>query len=71
MDLLQKSRIRWGIEGDENTKYFHYMIKKHRRRLAVSAVLVDGVWLSAPDKVKDAFFDFFSDTSSNRFKGVM
>jgi hypothetical protein len=31
MDLAQKAKIRWGIEGDENTKFFHGVLKKKRR----------------------------------------
>ena len=29
-DLAQKARIKWAMEGDENTSFFHAMIKKHR-----------------------------------------
>ncbi|GKC96302.1 hypothetical protein Tco_1161744, partial [Tanacetum coccineum] len=27
-DIMQKAKIRWAIEGDENSKYFHAIINK-------------------------------------------
>ncbi|GJW61414.1 RNA-directed DNA polymerase, eukaryota, reverse transcriptase zinc-binding domain protein [Tanacetum coccineum] len=30
-DLFQKARVKWDIKGDENSKFFHGMIKKKRR----------------------------------------
>ncbi|GKE61391.1 hypothetical protein Tco_1511758 [Tanacetum coccineum] len=35
MDLAQRAKIRWGIEGDENSKYFHSSINRKRRQLAI------------------------------------
>lgn len=34
-NLAQKAKIKWSVEGDENTKYFHGMHnkKKGNRRL--------------------------------------
>nr|GEW42018.1 RNA-directed DNA polymerase, eukaryota, reverse transcriptase zinc-binding domain protein [Tanacetum cinerariifolium] len=31
LDLPQKSRIKWDIEGDENTKFIHGLVNKKRR----------------------------------------
>ncbi|GKG43039.1 hypothetical protein Tco_0479723, partial [Tanacetum coccineum] len=28
MDFVQKAKVRWAIEGDENSKYFHGIINK-------------------------------------------
>ena len=27
-DLVQKTKVKWSIEGDENTGFFHGMLKK-------------------------------------------
>ncbi|GJV69169.1 RNA-directed DNA polymerase, eukaryota [Tanacetum coccineum] len=35
LDLAQKAKVRWAIEGDENSKYFHGIINKKRSQLAI------------------------------------
>nr|GEX02625.1 RNA-directed DNA polymerase, eukaryota [Tanacetum cinerariifolium] len=47
-DLMQKAKIRWAIEGDENSKYFHAIINKKRASLSVKGILVDGDWIDDP-----------------------
>ncbi|GKF62365.1 hypothetical protein Tco_0182419 [Tanacetum coccineum] len=62
-DMAQKAKIRWAIEGDENSKFFHGMISKKRSQLAIRGVLVDGEWISETTKVRNEFLLHFS----NRF----
>ncbi|GJT47677.1 RNA-directed DNA polymerase, eukaryota [Tanacetum coccineum] len=59
-ELSQKAKIRWSIEGDENSKYFHGIINKKRSQLAIRGVLVDGDWISEPSLVKSEFFKHFN-----------
>nr|GEY55309.1 RNA-directed DNA polymerase, eukaryota [Tanacetum cinerariifolium] len=63
-DYAQKAKIKWVLEGDENTNFFHATLKKKRRQLAIRGILKNGDWIDAPDKVKDEFLLHFS----NRFK---
>ncbi|GKE16894.1 RNA-directed DNA polymerase, eukaryota, partial [Tanacetum coccineum] len=63
LEMAQKAKIRWAIEGDENTKYFHGIINKKRSQLAIRGVLVNGDWIQEPSKVKDEFLNHFA----NRF----
>nr|GFB01732.1 RNA-directed DNA polymerase, eukaryota, reverse transcriptase zinc-binding domain protein [Tanacetum cinerariifolium] len=37
-EYLQKSKIKWTIEGDENSKFFHGLINKKRSQLAIRGV---------------------------------
>nr|GEX02462.1 RNA-directed DNA polymerase, eukaryota [Tanacetum cinerariifolium] len=62
-DLAQKEKVRWSIEGDENSKYFHGILNQKRSQLAIRGVLVDGDWIDDPANVKNEFFKHFS----NRF----
>ncbi|GJX31580.1 RNA-directed DNA polymerase, eukaryota [Tanacetum coccineum] len=63
-DSLQKSKVRWAIEGDENSKYFHGIINKKRSHLAIRGVFDEGIWLTDPSLVKKAFIDHYG----TRFK---
>ncbi|GJZ15606.1 RNA-directed DNA polymerase, eukaryota [Tanacetum coccineum] len=63
-DNMQKSKIKWAIKGDENSKYFHGIINKKRTQLSIRGVFVDGNWTTDPKEVKEVFKDHFA----NRFK---
>nr|GFB61052.1 RNA-directed DNA polymerase, eukaryota [Tanacetum cinerariifolium] len=69
-DIMQKEKIRWAIEGDENSKYFHAIINKKRINLSVKGVMVDGDWIDDPDLIKQEFrshfVDRFQDPGSRR-----
>nr|GEZ96752.1 RNA-directed DNA polymerase, eukaryota [Tanacetum cinerariifolium] len=45
-EYLQKSKIKRGIKGDENSKFFHGLINKMHSQLAIRGIFVDGIWLS-------------------------
>ncbi|GKB22655.1 RNA-directed DNA polymerase, eukaryota, partial [Tanacetum coccineum] len=60
-DSMQKAKVRWAIEGDENSKYFHAIINKNRANLSVKGVMVDGDWVVDPILVKKEFCDHFAD----------
>ncbi|GKB81078.1 RNA-directed DNA polymerase, eukaryota, partial [Tanacetum coccineum] len=47
-DFVQKSKVRWAIEGDENSRFFHGIINKKRSQLAIRGILVDGSWQTEP-----------------------
>nr|GFA68397.1 hypothetical protein [Tanacetum cinerariifolium] len=53
--MAQKAKVRWAIEGDENSKYFHGIINKKRSQLAIHGVITDGEWIDEPCKVKNEF----------------
>nr|GFD05499.1 RNA-directed DNA polymerase, eukaryota [Tanacetum cinerariifolium] len=48
-DRIQKSKIKWAVEGDENSKFFHGIINKRRSQHAIRGVFVDGIWQTDPD----------------------
>ncbi|GJW83493.1 RNA-directed DNA polymerase, eukaryota [Tanacetum coccineum] len=60
LEVSQKSKIKWAVEGDENSKFFHGMLNKKRSLLNVRGVLVDGIWVDNPHEVKNEFFEHFS-----------
>ncbi|GKF55086.1 hypothetical protein Tco_0165426, partial [Tanacetum coccineum] len=52
---MQKAKVRWAIEGDENSKFFHGIINRKRANLSVKGIMVDGEWVDEPSRVKDEF----------------
>nr|GEW44278.1 RNA-directed DNA polymerase, eukaryota [Tanacetum cinerariifolium] len=49
-EIAQKAKIKWAVEGDENSRFFHGMLNKRRNTLNIRGVLVDGVWTDSPNK---------------------
>ncbi|GJR29733.1 RNA-directed DNA polymerase, eukaryota [Tanacetum coccineum] len=64
LEVAQKAKIKWAIEGDENSKYYHGVLNKKRGRLTIRGVLADGIWIESPHLVKKEFFLHFK----NRFE---
>ncbi|GJY25230.1 RNA-directed DNA polymerase, eukaryota [Tanacetum coccineum] len=61
MELAQKAKINWSIEGDENSKYFHGMLNKKRNQHAIRGILTEGIWIEDPNSVKDEFLSHFQE----------
>ncbi|GJY11692.1 RNA-directed DNA polymerase, eukaryota [Tanacetum coccineum] len=59
-EFIQKAKIKWAVEGDENTKFFHGIVNRKRANLAVKGVMIDGDWIDDPKRVKDEFRDHFA-----------
>ncbi|GKC85012.1 RNA-directed DNA polymerase, eukaryota, partial [Tanacetum coccineum] len=51
-DYMQKAKIQWAIEGDENSKFFHGIINRKRANLAIKGVMVDGEWVDDPCRIE-------------------
>nr|GEU94850.1 putative RNA-directed DNA polymerase, eukaryota, reverse transcriptase zinc-binding domain protein [Tanacetum cinerariifolium]GEV47287.1 putative RNA-directed DNA polymerase, eukaryota, reverse transcriptase zinc-binding domain protein [Tanacetum cinerariifolium] len=58
MDLMQKAKIKWAIERDENSKYFHAIINNKFSRFRINEIYIDGVWVTNPPQVTDSIFNF-------------
>ncbi|GJZ92809.1 hypothetical protein Tco_0664874 [Tanacetum coccineum] len=63
MEASQKAKIKWAIEGDENSKYYHGILNKKRNQLSIRGVLVEGDWVENPNMVKNEFLNHLK----NRF----
>ncbi|GJX87567.1 RNA-directed DNA polymerase, eukaryota [Tanacetum coccineum] len=64
IDLAQKAKIKWAVEGDENSKFFHGIVNKKRRHLIIKGILVDGEWIENPNRVKSEFYSYYSNIFS-------
>ncbi|GJX03963.1 putative RNA-directed DNA polymerase [Tanacetum coccineum] len=59
-DLKQKSRLKWAVEGDENTHFFHSILKHKYANFNIKGIHVDGIWCESPDLIKEAVVRHFS-----------
>lgn len=55
----QKAQIKWVEEGDENTKFFHAIIRKRERKNGIQGLNINAVWTEDPESIKDVVYDFF------------
>ncbi|GKA42629.1 hypothetical protein Tco_0735289, partial [Tanacetum coccineum] len=60
MEAAQKAKVKWAVEGDENSGFFHGIINKKRNIRSIRGVMVDGTWIDNPKNVKKEFLDHFS-----------
>nr|GEW95077.1 reverse transcriptase domain-containing protein [Tanacetum cinerariifolium] len=58
MEVAPKAKIKWAIERDENSKFYHGILNK-RNQLSIRGVLVDGIWIENPSLVKTEFLNLF------------
>ncbi|GJU94484.1 RNA-directed DNA polymerase, eukaryota, reverse transcriptase zinc-binding domain protein [Tanacetum coccineum] len=70
LEAAQKSKIKWAIEGDENSKYYHGILHKKRSQLAIRDILVDGNWIDSPH-LPDQIIDLECDVSKYEIKRVV
>ncbi|GJT04584.1 RNA-directed DNA polymerase, eukaryota, reverse transcriptase zinc-binding domain protein [Tanacetum coccineum] len=52
LDAAQKAKIKWSIEGDENSSFYHGVLNKKRSQLNIHGILVDGTWVDNPQRVE-------------------
>nr|GFA30580.1 hypothetical protein [Tanacetum cinerariifolium] len=62
-DCMQKAKIQWAVEGDENSKFLHGVINRKRANLSIKGVMVDSEWVDDLTRVKEEFRLHFA----NRF----
>ncbi|GJW18747.1 RNA-directed DNA polymerase, eukaryota, partial [Tanacetum coccineum] len=67
VEMAQKAKIKWAVEGDENSKYNHGVINKKRSNLAIRGVLVDDI--EFPNRItSDQSYDLESEVSKEEIK---
>ncbi|GKE23399.1 putative RNA-directed DNA polymerase, partial [Tanacetum coccineum] len=59
-DLKQKCHLKWAVEGDENTKFFHSTLNVKFANFSIKGILVNGNWEDSPVAIKNAAIEHFS-----------
>lgn len=58
MDMKQKAKVKWLVDGDENTSFFHRFVNNQNRRNHIHGLLINGQWDSNPAVIKKRGFSF-------------
>ncbi|XP_038995739.1 uncharacterized protein LOC120120058 [Hibiscus syriacus] len=56
---LQKSRLKWSLEGDKNTRFFNQCARGRGRRNGIKSIKVDNEDISDPELIKSSVVHFF------------
>ncbi|XP_071728684.1 uncharacterized protein [Rutidosis leptorrhynchoides] len=57
--LKQKARVKWTLDGDENTKFFHSVIKRNNNVCNIRGLVINGIWNDSPTDIKNEVFRHF------------
>nr|GEV30093.1 fasciclin-like arabinogalactan protein 2 [Tanacetum cinerariifolium] len=52
-------RVRWALEEDEKSRYFHSSIRNKFASSAIKGIVVNGSWCVSPDNIKQAAINHF------------
>lgn len=47
----QKANLKWYMEGDENIKFFHSVVKGRRKLLNIHKIFVEDQWVEVDDNI--------------------
>ncbi|GKC03688.1 hypothetical protein Tco_0995298 [Tanacetum coccineum] len=50
--IRQKARIKWDVEGDENSKFFHSYVNRRNNKSNIKGLVINGVWSEDPKLIK-------------------
>lgn len=67
MDLKQKARVKWAVEGDENSQFFHGHINNRNRRSRINGLTINGKWTTEVSQIKEEVFRFYCDKFNERW----
>ncbi|XP_021980064.1 uncharacterized protein LOC110876195 [Helianthus annuus] len=69
-DLKQRAKVKWLMEGDENSSFFHGVIKGHQKHNRINGLNFNGIWISEPESLKEEikshFEQLFKEDNHNR-----
>ncbi|GJY01444.1 RNA-directed DNA polymerase, eukaryota [Tanacetum coccineum] len=59
-DMKQKCRLRWAVEGDENSRFFHSILKNRYAKFSIKGIHVNKSWVESSGEIKQAALDYYA-----------
>ncbi|KAL7604801.1 uncharacterized protein LOC111915298 [Lactuca sativa] len=59
LDLKQKARLRWTVDGDKNTHFFHGYINNKKSKNFIHELIISGSWNTNVTTIKGEVFSFY------------
>ncbi|GJR46821.1 cytochrome P450 [Tanacetum coccineum] len=67
LDLMQKAKVKWTIDGDENSKFFHGILNNKFSKSRIHGISLIGSWISDPPIIINHIFEFHKNKFSNSY----
>lgn len=55
----QRARIKWDVEGDENSRFFDSVIRRRNNKTNSRGLILNGGWCGDPREIKGEVFRYF------------
>nr|KAJ0197982.1 hypothetical protein LSAT_V11C700375200 [Lactuca sativa] len=59
LDLKQRAKIKWEVEGDENTCFFHGYVNNRNKKNHIHGIMTNGIWMTDPVVINKEATRFF------------
>ncbi|XP_021975486.1 uncharacterized protein LOC110870609 [Helianthus annuus] len=59
LDMKQRSRTKWALDGDENSKFFHAHVNARKAVNGIPGLIIGSSWVNIPSLVKLEVLKFF------------
>ncbi|GJS67994.1 hypothetical protein Tco_0682559 [Tanacetum coccineum] len=59
-DMKQKCRLRWAVEVDKNSRFFHFILKNRYAKSSIKGIHVNGSWVESPGEIEQAALDYYA-----------
>ncbi|KAL6580846.1 hypothetical protein OROMI_006769 [Orobanche minor] len=55
----QKSNVKWTVEGERNSRFFHHIVKKKRQKNSIHTIRLDGNVTTDPKEISNSAVAYF------------
>lgn len=68
MDVRQRAKVKWIVDGDENTSFFHGYVNNQNKRNKIHGLVNNGQWVTSPEVIRSEILQYFSRKFEEKWK---